>query len=244
MLNQAKSALDEHTKAVSPREQAHRRARSLRQEVLAGVRRSLVLDAARNAFVELGLEGASMREIARRCGYTPGAIYSYFASKQEVYGALLDESLERLNESVALAPVNAASGRGPAHRRQLAQNVVRAKSAAFFEFYWHNPRELDLGFYLDHGMRPRGLTPVLNDHLNARLRAALAPTREGLIALGASRVQAQFEVTALFAHIAGLLLLSHTGRIRMFGQDPRALFACYVESMLARAMGPTRKSNR
>jgi AcrR family transcriptional regulator len=244
MLNQAKSALDEHAKAASSREQAHRHARSVRQEALAGVRRSLVLDAARNAFVELGLEGASMREIARRCGYTPGAIYSYFASKQEVYGALLDESLERLNESVALVPVPAATGRGPAYRRRLAQNVVRAKAGAFFDFYWHNPRELDLGFYLDHGMRPRGLTPVLNDHLNARLRAALAPTQEGLIALGANRADAQLEVTALFAHIAGLLLLSHTGRIRMFGQDARALFARYVESMLARAMASPGKSNR
>jgi AcrR family transcriptional regulator len=34
-----------------------------------------------------------MREIARRAGYTPGAIYSYFASREEVYAALLGESL-------------------------------------------------------------------------------------------------------------------------------------------------------
>ena len=30
-----------------------------------------------------------MRQIAQRAGYTAGAIYSYFSSKEEVYGALL-----------------------------------------------------------------------------------------------------------------------------------------------------------
>src|SRR6476469_244175 len=72
-------------------------ARGTRQRAVADARRSLVLDAARGAFLELGLDGASMREIARRAGYTPGAIYSYYASKEEMYGALLGESLARLN---------------------------------------------------------------------------------------------------------------------------------------------------
>ncbi|HMM74010.1 MAG TPA: helix-turn-helix domain-containing protein, partial [Rhodocyclaceae bacterium] len=66
--------------------------RRRRHQALAEVRRELVLDAARSAFFELGMEKASIREIAHRAGYTPGAIYSYFASKEEVYGALLAES--------------------------------------------------------------------------------------------------------------------------------------------------------
>jgi len=74
--------------------------RELRNQALADVRRQLVLDAARAAFLELGMEKASIREIAHRAGYTPGAIYSYFSSKEEVYGALLAESLDRLNASV------------------------------------------------------------------------------------------------------------------------------------------------
>ncbi len=45
-------------------------------------RRALVLDAARAVFDELGIEGASIREIAKRAGYTPGAIYSYFENKE------------------------------------------------------------------------------------------------------------------------------------------------------------------
>ena len=43
------------------------------------------------------------------------------------------------------------------------------------------------------------------------------------------------EVTALFAHAVGLLVLSHTGRIRMFKQGSQALFETYLQQLLARA---------
>ena len=119
-----------------------------------------------------------------------------------------------------------------------AQRTLRAKATAFFEFYRESPRDLDLGFYLFHGMQPRGLTPALNEQLNARLRDALAPTQQALAALGLDEDDAQAEVTALFAHIVGLLLLSHTGRIRMFRQQSQALFDRYLDELTARASGP------
>ena len=79
-----------------------------RRQRLTDTRRALVLDAAREVFQQHGLAGANMREIARRAGYTPGAIYSYFDSKESIYGALLAESLERLNAAVAGAVPDAA----------------------------------------------------------------------------------------------------------------------------------------
>ena len=95
------------TSAAVPRRIAAKKTvadpRLLRNQALTDVRRQSVLDAARSAFFELGMEKASMREIAQRAGYTVGAIYSYFASKEEVYGALLAESLERLNARVQQA---------------------------------------------------------------------------------------------------------------------------------------------
>ncbi|WP_428423004.1 TetR/AcrR family transcriptional regulator [Methylibium sp.] len=203
----------------------------MRQRAVADARRALVLDAARSAFFELGLERASVREIARRAGYTPGAIYSYFASKEEMYGALLGESLERLNASVA-APSPVAARRGePA---EVA--VLRASANAFFGFYRENPRDLDLGFYLFQGLQPRGLTPELNERLNARLRDALAPAERALQRLGLEARDALAEVTALFAHTVGLLLLSHTGRIRMFHQESQALFDRYLDALVERVL--------
>ncbi len=229
---------DSMGKPASTAAEAHSHARRARKQAVTEVRRSLVLDAARSAFFDLGLEGASLREIAKRAGYTPGAIYSYFASKEEVYGALLGESLERLNARVSAAEPAPVVSRSAAARRLALQGAVRLQATAFFDFYRDSPRDLDLGFYLFHGMQPRGLTPALNKQLNARLHDALAPVQAGLVALGLSEANARSEVAALFAHIVGLLLLSHTGRIRMFQQEPLALFERYLESLLARAAAP------
>ena len=191
---------------------------------MTDVRRALVLDAARAVFEKLGIEGASIREIARAAGYTPGAIYFYYDSKEAIYGALLAESLERLNDKVAQAVTGALD---PAAQ-------LEAKASAWFDFYADNPRELDLGFYLVQGMRPRGLNATLNEQLNSRLRDALQPCEAALQALGLTGDAALRETTALFAHGVGLLLLKHTGRIRMFGQDATLLFDAYVIGLLER----------
>jgi AcrR family transcriptional regulator len=204
--------------------EAHKdNARSQRTDTMAQLRRALILDAARAAFFELGLEGASMREIAKRAGYTPGAIYSYFSSREEIYAALLGESLLRLNAHIAGAPDDGT----PAER-------VRSKASAFFDFYRDNPRDLDLGFYLFQGVRPSGLTRELDAQLNEQLRAALQPTAEALSDLGLDATASEAEVTALFAHMVGLLVLIHTGRIRMFRQHAPQLLAQYLEQLTER----------
>ena len=205
--------------------------RQLRHQALADVRRERVLDAARSAFFELGLEKASIREIAHRAGYTPGAIYSYFASKEALYGTLLSESLDRLNVCVQQAANGSPAG----------ADRVHATATAFFDFYRENPRDLDLGFYLFQGMQPRGLTPELNRTLNAHLRQALQPAQDALQHLGLSAQQALEEITALFAHTVGLLVLNHTGRIRMFRQSSQDLFAKYLAQLIQRTTHASRR---
>jgi AcrR family transcriptional regulator len=86
--------------------------RQQRQQTLTDARRALVLDAARAVFAEHGVEGASIRVIAKRAGYTAGAIYSYFDSKEAIYAALLRESLERLQQAVDAARASRASPTG------------------------------------------------------------------------------------------------------------------------------------
>ncbi len=200
--------------------------RVVRESALNQARRTLILDAARSAFFELGLDGASLREIAKRAGYTPGAIYSYFANLEEIYGALLGESLQRLNQVIEAAK---ASG-----KPSSAVALLLTKAEAFYVFYRDNPKELDLGFYLFDGMRPRGLTPELNQELNDQLMAALKPVQVQLEALGLSAEEAVLETSAVFAHIVGVLVLNNTGRIRLFKQNPDALFERYMESLIRR----------
>ena len=205
-------------------------AKAKRQQALNDSRRALMLNAARAVFEKLGIEGASIREIARQAGYTAGAIYSYFENKEAIYGALLAESLERLNAAVDKAgePGSAFEGaKSPAE-------MLDAKASAWFGFFAANPRDLDLGFYLVQGMRPRGLTAELNYQLNDRLHDALRPCEVALRDMGLNAEDALRENTSLFAHGVGLLLMQHTGRIRMFGQDATLLFEAYVIGLVER----------
>lgn len=199
-------------------------ARSQRQQAVADLKRGLILDAARRVFEREGLEGASMRAIAREAGYAAGAIYFHFDSKEAVYGALLQESLDRLTAAVEGAVAAAGAD---------AASALRAAGMAFFDFYAENPRDLDLGFYLFRGgMQPRGLAPEMNRDLNRRLEATLVPIGEAARALGGSEEAARAAMADVFGHAVGLLLLHHTRRIRLFGCDARALMAAHVAAVV------------
>jgi AcrR family transcriptional regulator len=52
--------------------------------------RNAILDAARELFVERGVEAVTMREIARRVGYSPTAIYLHFKDKEALIHELCD----------------------------------------------------------------------------------------------------------------------------------------------------------
>jgi AcrR family transcriptional regulator len=52
-----------------------------------------ILDAALDCFVERGFAGTRMEDIARRAGVTAGTIYRYYANKEEVFKAVVRESL-------------------------------------------------------------------------------------------------------------------------------------------------------
>jgi AcrR family transcriptional regulator len=59
-------------------------------------RRPLVLDAAYRVFIERGFEGASMDAIAAAAGVSKPVIYDCFASKDELFSAMLDREEERI----------------------------------------------------------------------------------------------------------------------------------------------------
>lgn len=65
---------------------------SLRDEQKALTRRRL-LDSAEAVFARSGFHGASVDELAREAGATTGALYSHFASKEDLFLALFEERI-------------------------------------------------------------------------------------------------------------------------------------------------------
>jgi AcrR family transcriptional regulator len=54
-------------------------------------RREDILKASLNLFAEKGFHGTSMRDIARAAGIAEGLIYHYFASKRDLFRAIIEE---------------------------------------------------------------------------------------------------------------------------------------------------------
>jgi AcrR family transcriptional regulator len=75
-----------------------------RREKQQRTRKSL-LNAAARLFCQRGLEGASIDEVAQAAGYTKGAFYANFKSKEELFLVMLDErfsrELDRLDRALA-----------------------------------------------------------------------------------------------------------------------------------------------
>ena len=203
-----------------------------RRQAVSDLKRGLILDAARRVFESEGLDGASLRLIATEAGYTPAALYFHFDSKEAIYAEVLRDSLTSLGQAV---------GRAVARTKKPVDQLLAA-AMAFFRYYADNPRDLDLGFYLFRGgMRPKGLGKERDEMLNAALEAALHPIAEAAEALGTRAGDARLLMADTFAHAAGLLLLAHTGRIRMFGASAPNLMERYVEATILGLGGGEKK---
>src|SRR5438046_5724801 len=63
-------------------------------------RRPLVLDAAFELFLEHGYDGTSMDAVAHAAGVTKPVVYDCFASKEELFTALLQREERRVLEQI------------------------------------------------------------------------------------------------------------------------------------------------
>jgi AcrR family transcriptional regulator len=105
-----------------------------RQREKEEIRRQ-ILDASMRLFTQQGYESVTIRNIADAIEYTPGAIYSYFKDKDEIFYALHLEAFEKFYDSkkTVLSIVN------PAKR-------LEALGDAYIKFAMENQEYYDLMF--------------------------------------------------------------------------------------------------
>ena len=87
-----------------------------------------ILNAARDLFVAEGYQSVSIRKIAERIEYSPAAIYSYFAGKDDIFLALAAEGFHLLDDKVQAAM-----------KTDDPLENVRACWWAFYEFSQEQP---------------------------------------------------------------------------------------------------------
>jgi AcrR family transcriptional regulator len=133
-----------------------RRTRPTRGEV-----RDRILDAASKVFAAEGFAGATIDAIGQAAGFTKGAVYSNFESKDELFLALLDREFELRGEQIATALES--GGDTVAAARALSRSVLdsihgNADYYVLFVEYWLRALR----------------DPQLRERLIARRRAAAA----------------------------------------------------------------------
>ncbi|MGF1622066.1 MAG: TetR/AcrR family transcriptional regulator [Rhodomicrobiaceae bacterium] len=64
-------------------------------------RREQILDAAERCFTRQGFHGASMQDICREAGVSPGALYIYFTSKEGLIAGICEREKAKLGQALA-----------------------------------------------------------------------------------------------------------------------------------------------
>jgi AcrR family transcriptional regulator len=108
--------------------------------------RKCLLEAAAQIFSKQGLEGASIDQVAQTAGYTKGAFYANFKSKEELFLVMLDErfsrELERLDQALA------GTGDKHAEAHAAAMDFIHFAgdpdwAKLYFQFVAHAARDED-----------------------------------------------------------------------------------------------------
>ncbi|MEH3108302.1 MAG: TetR/AcrR family transcriptional regulator [Sphingomonas fennica] len=77
------------------------------REARRRARRGAILAVARAAFLEQGYAGTSMSTVAQALGGSKGTLWAYFASKEELFAAVLDQLVEEYGPPPVLDPAAA-----------------------------------------------------------------------------------------------------------------------------------------
>jgi AcrR family transcriptional regulator len=136
--------------------------------------RAELLAAAARVFARRGLERASVDEVAADAGFTKGAVYANFASKEDLFLAMLDARFAQ-----RLAELDRALS-----EHEHPDDQARAASADFMQYLKSDPEWEQLFFEAGlHASRNPGFRRRLASHyaqMRGRMAAILARRAEGL----------------------------------------------------------------
>ncbi len=185
-----------------------------RRSALRDHKRKAILAAARRVCDAGGPEALTIRAVAAQADYAPGAVYSYFASIDELAIALTAEELghlaRRMREAAEKASSPAEALTAAAHEALAATAGERAACA---------PRR--------HGRcRPATLDPELDRAVTGRVIAVLEALGGPLrAATGLEGAAAHREILCLAAFLIGLRVLEGAGRLEALGFAAEDLLA-------------------
>jgi len=139
--------------------------------------RGALLDAAVEVFAERGYRDASVDEIAERAGYSKGALYWHFASKDELFYALLDERIDGpWRETIALIESAAPEqDMAPEAGRRLSELLRGERQLMLIDHEYRSQAVRDSKLGRRYAKRQAKLRSALARAIAARLEHLGAP---------------------------------------------------------------------
>ncbi len=195
--------------------------RNARGESLKTFKRRHILDAARRLFDARGMEGLNMRAIADEAGYSLGAAYAYFRTKEEIQIELLAATFAEIARRIRAAALR--DGSSPLAGFHLFMRYFRDRPAERALLLATLP-EID-----KPAMR------AARKEFDSRLFTLLGLLANALHHLGgATPSQAQEETMDFFTYLLGLLMLQSGGSLSRLGQPAQEMVDRYGEQVLLR----------
>ena len=118
--------------------------------------RAQLLEAAARVYARRGFDGATLDEVAEVAGFTKGAVYDHFGSKENLLFALLDEHLAaQIAEQIALFDPQKETSERPRVGADRWMSEVQDDPDAFrlfVEAWVHAQRDDELGARVRAGM--------------------------------------------------------------------------------------------
>jgi AcrR family transcriptional regulator len=128
------------------------------------MRRQQIMVAAKRVFTQKGFEKSTMEDIAREAELSPGTLYLYFKSKDELYASLCLRVLRFIN--VKVDHVISESDRDYEEKQRGLLDAMK-------DVYAYDPLILNNMFHLQSSDTLRTLSPELLDEINDLSRKAL-----------------------------------------------------------------------
>jgi AcrR family transcriptional regulator len=193
-----------------------------RQERERQAVREAILQAARDLFTTEGYRNVSMRKIAERIEYSPAAIYSYFASKDDIFFALAEEGFRLL----------VAYGQAARKDADHPLEGLRRCLWAFYEFSKDNPEYFELMF-VDRSVPSLGQDFERFEFFRETSARAEADIRACIErGLFSKTLDPAATLHVLWVGVLGVATIGLTKRLAP-GEDPDALAHDILEALLA-----------
>lgn len=158
-----------------------------------------LLDAAADVFARLGFHAATVDDIANAAGYTKGAVYANFASKEDLFLVLLDRHLDDQLAQVDL--LVAAASDTDLGKSLLDASSEKMTAGGSFGL-------LMLEFWLYAARDPRAMADLAARYARMRDRLAAVITERDA-ARGIADARTSDEAAALVLALDAGLLLQH-----------------------------------